>query len=136
MTFDYDKLLKKAEEQMPESAYKSERFEIPKLNVMVIGNRTVLSNFVKSIKDIRRKPEEVLKYFSKELATSGEIKGAQAEFIGKFGVVEISKKFTRFLDDFVLCKECRKPDTTIIKDGRQFFLKCEACGARRPIKKM
>ena len=136
MTFDYDKLIKKAEEQMPESAYKSERFEIPKLNVMVIGNRTVLSNFVKSIKDIRRKPEEVLKYFSKELATSGEIKGAQAEFIGKFGVVEISKKFTRFLDDFVLCKECRKPDTTIIKDGRQFFLKCEACGARRPIKKM
>lgn len=134
MTFDYDKLLKNAQKQMPESVYKNERFEIPKLNVMVIGNRTVISNFVKAIKDIRRKPEDVLKFFSKELATSGEIKGAQAEFIGKFGMIEISKKFNRFLDDFVLCKECKKPDTSILREGRQHFLKCEACGARRPVK--
>ena len=121
---------------MPKSAYNTERFEIPKLNVMVIGNRTNISNFVKTIKDLRRDSTTVLKYFSKELATSGEIKGTQAEFIGKFGVIEINKKFKRFLDEFVLCKECSKPDTTIQKDGRNFFLKCEACGARRPISKM
>jgi translation initiation factor 2 subunit 2 len=132
----YDDLLKNAQEQMPESILKNERFDLPKLSVMVIGNRTTISNFVKSIKDVRREPVEVLKYFAKELATSGEIKGAQAEFIGKFSGLEINKKFTRFLDEFVLCKECHKPDTKLQKEGKQLFLKCEACGARRPVSKM
>nr|1K81_A Chain A, PROBABLE TRANSLATION INITIATION FACTOR 2 BETA SUBUNIT [Methanocaldococcus jannaschii] len=34
----------------------------------------------------------------------------------------------------VICRECGKPDTKIIKEGRVHLLKCMACGAIRPIR--
>ena len=35
------------------------------------------------------------------------------------------------MKEFVYCKECGKPDTKLIKDERKYYIKCEACGAKR-----
>jgi len=34
---------------------------------------------------------------------------------------------------YVLCSECKKPDTILIKENRMTFVKCEACGARKRV---
>ena len=34
---------------------------------------------------------------------------------------------------YVVCTECGRPDTKIVKEDRVMVLECEACGARRPI---
>ncbi len=131
--FKYDKLLDEALDQLPERSDSSERFEMPKLKVIVIGNKTEIVNFSSASKHIRRDEKELLKYMSKELATFGELSGAKATFVGKFGTIVINDKFKKYVNSFVLCKECGKPDTHVVKQGRQELLKCEACGATRPI---
>ena len=41
--------------------------------------------------------------------------------------------FEQYAKEFVICKECGKPDTQIEKEDRLSFLHCLACGAKHPI---
>jgi len=133
---DYKTLLKKARAQLPKEVFKKERFDVPVLKSIVIGKKTEVINFVAAANTIRRKPDHILKYLTKALASPGIIEGNKVTFSGTFGNTIINEKFNKYLIDFVLCKECKKPDTKILKDSGHDFLKCEACGARRPIQKL
>ena len=131
----YKELLKKVRERLPKSVFEKERFEIPKARGHIQGNRTILSNFLQIADILGRKPEHLLKYILKELATPGEIKKSGSVIIGtKVGALRINEKVRQYANEFVLCSECGKPDTKIEKEDKFSFLKCHACGARHPIK--
>ncbi len=134
--YSYKELLEKARSRLPKEALNKERFEIPHLKSIFVGKKTEIVNFVSAVNTIRRKPEHLLKYLTKELASLGEIEGKKAVFNGNFGNSLINAKFNKYVEGFVLCKECKKPDTTVMKESGHDFLKCEACGARRPIQKL
>ncbi|HDN81562.1 MAG: translation initiation factor IF-2 subunit beta [Candidatus Cloacimonas sp. 4484_209] len=136
MEDNYQKLLDEAWKNLPEKVLKEERFEVPKADVVIAGNRTLIRNFSEIATMLNRKPVHIMKYLLKELATSGEIVGNKAEFQGKFGTGIINLKIELYTKNYVLCHECGKPDTTIIKEGRVYLLKCGACGARHPIKRI
>ena len=72
---DYKKLLQKARKELPESVLVKERFEIPKVRGHIQGNKTVLSNFFQIADTLTRKPEHMLKFLTKELATPITKKG-------------------------------------------------------------
>lgn len=136
MEDDYQKLLDRAWKNLPEKVLKEERFEMPKADVVIAGNRTLIRNFNEIATTLNRKPEHIMKFFLKELATSGEIVGNKAEFQGKFGTWIINTKIELYAKNYVLCPECGKPDTTITKEERVSLLKCGACGARHPVKRI
>jgi translation initiation factor 2 subunit 2 len=132
---DYKEMLKKTREQLPKSVFEKERFESPKIRGHVQGAKTILSNFLQIADILRRKPEHMLKYILKELATPGEIKKSGSVIVGaKISASRINEKVRQYANEFVLCSECGKPDTKIEKDGKFNFLKCQACGAKHPIK--
>ena len=132
---EYIELLKRQREKLPQSVFEKERFEIPKIKGHVQGNRTVLVNFLQIADILRRPSDHLLKYILKELAAPGEIKKSGSVIIGtKVGASRINEKVEQYAQDFVLCSECGKPDTKIEKEGKFTFLKCQACGARHPIK--
>jgi len=132
---DYKKLLEQARKELPEIVFEKERFEIPKIRGHIQGNRTIISNFIQIADSLRRKPEHMLKYVLRELATPGEIKRSGSVIVGtKVSASRINDKIKQYVHEFVLCSECGKPDTKIEKDGTFSFLKCMACGARHPIK--
>ena len=132
---EYKRLLKKIREELPKSVFEKERFEIPNIRGHMQGNRTILSNFLQIADILGRKPEHLLKYILKELATPGEIKKSGSVIIGtKVGASRINEKVRQYANEFVLCSECGKPDTKIEKEDKFTFLKCHACGARHPIK--
>lgn len=133
---NYDELLKRARKQLPESVLKKERFEIPQVVSMIIGNRTIIKRYSELCSTINRDQKHLLKYLAKELGTQGEIHGNEAVFQGKFSNAMINKKFQRYVREFVLCEECGKPDTRLIKMDRLVMLKCDACGARRSVEKI
>jgi len=65
----------------------------------------------------------------------GEIKKSGSIIMGtKVSASRINEKIRQYANEFVLCQECGKPDTKIEKDGKFPFLKCQACGARQPLK--
>ncbi len=132
---DYKKLLKQARKELPDVVFEKERFEIPKVKGHIQGNRTIISNFIQIADSLRRKPEHMLKYVLRELATPGEIKKSGSVIVGtKVPASRINEKIKQYADGFVLCSECGKPDTKIEKESGISFLKCMACGTRHPIK--
>ncbi|HNU62742.1 MAG TPA: translation initiation factor IF-2 subunit beta, partial [Methanofastidiosum sp.] len=83
---------------------------------------------------LNRDVEPFLKYILRELATAGNMSGQEAIFQGKFSSSVISDKIEKYAKESVICTECNRPDTRIIREDRITFLQCEACGARYPIK--
>ncbi|RMD57694.1 translation initiation factor IF-2 subunit beta [Candidatus Woesearchaeota archaeon] len=133
---DYVELLKRARDQLPESVFEKERFEIPKVRGHIEGNKTVIVNFQQIAGVLRRPVDHLLKYVLKELATPGDIKKSGLLVLGsKIPASRINEKIRRYAHDFVLCPDCGKPDTEISKEtGGLSYLKCSACGAKHPVK--
>ena len=131
---EYDQLLKKAKESLPQVQTSHERFEIPNVSGHIQGNKTIINNFIAIAKTFGRDQNQLLKYLQRELATPAVVDGQRLILGRKINSDFINKKIEQFARDFVLCKECGKPDTQIVKEDRVEFLKCTACGARHPIK--
>ncbi len=131
---DYEQLLKRAKEELPDIQQTKERFEIPKVVGHIEGNKTIISNFYNIVKILKADQDKLLKYLQRELATPAIVDGQRLILGRKINSEFINKKIERFAEDFVLCKECGKPDTKIIKEERFLFLKCTACGAQHPIR--
>ncbi len=53
---------------------------------------------------------------------------------GKVKAEQIKKRLGGYVQGFVLCHECNRPDTRLVKEGRITILECDACGAHRPVK--
>ena len=54
---------------------------------------------------------------------------------GYYLLFTINKKLEEFTNKYVLCKECKKPDTHIEELGHGLKqLICEACGARNSLR--
>jgi translation initiation factor 2 subunit 2 len=134
MTNDYEKLLDEAYKEVKPIEHSGERFEIPKVQGHAEGTKTILTNFPQIASGLRRDPEHVLKFLLKELATSGKIKDNRAVLQRKIPSSKINEKIEQYTNEFVLCKECKKPDTEIIKQDRITFLHCLACGAKHSVR--
>ena len=127
-------MLKRGRERLPEAVFQKERFEIPKVRGHLEGNKTLISNFTQIANVLHRDVSHILKYLLKELATPGEMRGGTLIIGAKFPASRINEKIRQYAEEFVLCKECGKPDTKIIKEGEFQYLKCMACGAKHPVK--
>ena len=130
----YESLLNEAYEKVKQVKDSGERFEIPKIEGHIEGKKTILTNFMQIISHLRRPPEHFLKFLLKELATQGQLEGDRLILNNKIPSVKINQKIEEYTNEFVLCKECKKPDTEIIKEDRLSFLHCLACGAKHSIR--
>lgn len=131
---NYKKLLEKGLKELPEKNKKTSRFEIPKVKGHIEGNKTIVTNFNQIASALRREPEHLLKFLLRELATPGNIKENRLIFGRKINASQINEKIELYAKTFVLCKECGKPDTQLVKEDKTNLLRCSACGARHPIK--
>ena len=128
-------MLEDVRKNLPEVVFIKERFEIPKALGHMQGNRTIISNFLQIASYLRRDVEHLLKYVLKELATPGEVKKSGALILGtKVPATRINEKIRQYANEFVLCFECGKPDTAIVREGELTYMKCTACGAKNIVK--
>jgi len=132
---EYEKLLKRIEGNLSDDKKQAnERFELPPVDVMWEGQKTFLRNFSDYPKVLRRDPEKVLQYLSKEFAVPAERIGDKAMFIGKRDPDDFTRLFRIYVKDYLECLTCHSPDTKIVKENRISFLVCEACGAKSTMK--
>jgi len=134
--YDYEKLLQRLYQKVPRPASSGERFELPKFQVHYVGNQTIIRNFREVADILRRDPELLQRYLLRELATAGN-------YDPNSGILTISTKISpstlsqvleRFAANYIICPTCGRPDTRIIKKGKTWILKCDACGAEQPVK--
>ena len=134
MKLDYEKLLERGKSQIPETESITERFNIPKARGHIQGTKTIISNFNDIAKTLEREPEHLLKFVLRELATPGGFKGTRLVFGRKVSASAVNNAVAKYAEAFVICKECQKPDTKVVKRSGIQYLKCLACGAQNSIR--
>jgi len=136
MDYDYHKLLKKAIQGLPEKLTSKERFQIPRGDIFYEGNTTILKNFTEIANLLNREGKHFFSYLLKELGTAGGQEGERAVFQGKIPGNRIQDRIKTYIENYVLCKECHKPDTYLVRENRTLIMRCEACGAFHPVKEI
>lgn len=134
--FSYKELLERAYMNLPEKIKRESRFEIPKIFSQIQGNRTIIKNFIKLSRDINRDSRHLLKFMLRELATTGKEERNSIICIGKFSNELLQNKFDKYVQEFVLCSQCNRPDTILVKERGLTFKKCEACGAKSSVRNL
>lgn len=130
----YETLLKKAYKELPEKGLGTDRFTIEKIKGHLEGNKTILINLRKIAKDVERNDDHLLKYLLRELATPGKWDGERVILGTKVAASLINKKVKKYVSEFVYCSECSKPDTKLIEEKGVTYLRCLACGIKKPVK--
>ncbi len=130
----YEQLLKEAYSKIKVVKTGSERFEIPKVQGLVSGKNTIITNFKEIADYIRRPMEHIAKFLQQQLAVSGKIDNDRLILNTKLNSIKVNEKIQQYTKEFVLCNECSKPDTEIISEKGIKFKHCLACGAKSPVK--
>jgi len=136
MQYGYDELLKRAYSQMPEVSMKRERLTLPRLLITTIGMRTIVSNFREVAEILDRDPQHILKFLTREMATAATYQDSRVIFQGKFQQDSLERLLQRYMEIFVVCPVCKRPDTKIVREKRLSFLVCNACGAKSSVKQL
>jgi len=127
-------MLKKVIEKLPKRVESSGRFKLPQPVCEVSGSKTIFKNFGDMVLVLRRDQRHFSKYLFKELATPGNVQGQTLIFQGRIQLSMLNKKIEDYVKEFVYCKECGEPDTKLAKEDRITFMRCEACGSRKPVR--
>ena len=131
---DYEKLLSDVYSNLPEKLTSTERFEMPRFDFFTEGNKTIVKNFKAVAEKIRREPSMIIKFMSKELAVPAEQQGERLILARRLGGDMLNSKLEDFVNKYVICKECKRPDTHIEDKQGYKMLVCESCGARASVK--
>jgi len=131
---NYDEMLNEAYSKVKVSENSGERFEIPKVEGHFEGKKTIITNFLQIASHLRRNPEHFQKFMLRELAASGQQEGDRLILNMTVPSAKINQKVEQYVKEFVLCGQCGKPDTELVKEDRLSFVKCLACGAKHSVR--
>jgi translation initiation factor 2 subunit 2 len=129
----YQALLERAHAKLPPVRTGGERFQVPEPDVMTDGKSTMIRNFQEITEVLRREPEHVIQYLAKELGCPGVLDLPRGVLKSRLTKDQIGQRIREYTAKYVICSECKRPDTHLKKEGRLTLLICEACGAQRPV---
>ncbi|MCP2503335.1 MAG: translation initiation factor IF-2 subunit beta, partial [Candidatus Thalassarchaeaceae archaeon] len=132
--FEYESLLERARERIPKNISERSRWTMPEPEILIEGNQTIIRNFAAIVDAMDRDPNHVYQFLINELGTSGSREQVRVLFKGRVPPKRIKEKIVSYVKSYILCGQCKAPDTRFIKDDRTTLLKCQACGATRPVK--
>jgi len=136
MDYNYTKLLERAWEFLPEKLKEHKRLEIPEVKTFIEGNKTIIKNLNEISEILQRPQSEIFTYLLRELTSRGAIEKTRVVIQRPLRQEVIKKKIEDYANEFVVCKECGRPDTKIeVVEGFK-ILKCMACGAMKPVRKL
>jgi len=106
------------------------------LENLIQGKKTLLKNAGPVCKTLKREILHMLKYFVKETGVPATNDDTKIILNGMVNSYKVNQIYNKYIDEFVLCKQCKKPETRIITEKGVLLLKCDACGAINPIRKI
>ena len=133
--YDYEELLNRAIAKMPDIETTDARFVIPSPEYFLKARPQFWITLGNIADILNRDIDHLMKYLTRELGTAGKIEGTRAVFQGRFTRAQITDNIHAYVDEYVMCSECERPDTQLVRVERVLILKCSACGAHRPVKK-
>jgi len=114
----------------------SYRYKMPKMITKVEGRgngiKTRLVNMYDVGKALHRDPAYVTKFFGCELGAQSKISEKNLEYIvnGNHDTKKFEDLLDVFIDKYVLCPNCKLPETDLSVKKESIFSTCNACGHR------
>ena len=133
---EYASALDRAYDALPERATEAEsRLDVPDPAGETDGAFTRLTNLGAIAAALGREPEHVHRAIQRELGTNGQFENDRARYNGSFTVADFDAAIEAYVEEFVRCTECGLPDTVLATEDGVDMLRCQACGAFRPVTK-
>ena len=132
---DYSSNLDRAMDATPDFEGQDERFSYPNAEAQKDGAFTRLTNLSDIANALGRDEEHIHSALQRELGTNGKISEGRARYNGTFSGSDFDAALESYVEEFVLCSECGLPDTRLVRENRNLMLRCDACGAFRPVTK-
>jgi translation initiation factor 5 len=111
------------------------RYKMPSILIKIEGNGNGIKTVFPNIRDVCARlgrPAEILyKYFGYELGAQSTHLKQDDKFLvmGSFTQQRVQERVFDFVTRFVLCKECRNPETTpLCKTKTKLVMTCKSCG--------
>ncbi|MDZ7731122.1 MAG: translation initiation factor IF-2 subunit beta [Natrialbaceae archaeon] len=132
---DYESSLERAMENVPDIGGEESRLDIPESTAESDGAFTRFTNLGAVADILSREPEHLHRFVQRELGTSGKLTDGRGRYNGSFDGKDFDAAVDAYVEEFVLCSECGLPDTRLVREDRTPMLRCDACGAFRPVTK-
>ena len=132
----YEDLLERGIQKLPPKIKAKSRFEVPKVETEIEAGRTIILNWKDIINVLNRDQKLLLRFLEHRLGTVGWVSGNKAYFQGKFQKTRLNRLIEFFVNEYIICDVCKRPDTKLVKEKGQLIKKCDACGAWRVVEKI
>lgn len=117
------------------------RYKMPLLQIKVEGRgngiKTVIPNIEEVARALNRPPTYPTKYFGCELGAQTSFANDRYIVNGAHQVDHLRKLLDGFIDSFVLCANCKNPETELVITGKgkneDIHRDCKACGSQTGI---
>ncbi|AXR77291.1 translation initiation factor IF-2 subunit beta [Natrarchaeobaculum sulfurireducens] len=132
---DYESSLDRAMDEVPDIGGDEERLQIPDAETQKDGAFTRFKNLDEIADVLSREDEHLHRFVQREMGTSGKFEDGRGRYNGTFSQQDFNAAVDAYVDEYVLCTECGLPDTRLVREDRTPMLRCDACGAFRPVTK-
>ncbi|GAB7093910.1 translation initiation factor IF-2 subunit beta [Halolamina litorea] len=132
---EYETKLDRALELVPELGGSDERLSVPDPTAQKDGAFTRLTNLKEIADALSREEEHLHREIQSELGTAGQLGDGRSRYNGTFSQRDFQAAIDSYIEEFVRCSECGLPDTRLVNEDGTMMLRCEACGAFRPVTK-
>ena len=112
--FDYESLLDRAREKIPEDISSRSRWTLPEPDVLIEGSQTILRNFNELVSMMDRDADHVYHFLQNELGTSGTRDKGRILLKGRIPPRRIKERIVAYVKAFILCHQCNAPDTAFL----------------------
>jgi translation initiation factor 2 subunit 2 len=132
---DYDTSLDRALDRVPDFGGDDARLTVPDAAAQADGAFTRFTNLADVADALNRDPQHLHRFVQRELGTNGKLEAGRARYNGRFSGGDFDDAVEAYVAEYVTCSECGLPDTRLVKEDRTPMLRCDACGAFRPVAK-
>jgi len=133
---NYESALDRAYDVLPDQPREAgERLSIPDPEGQTDGAFTRLTNLEAIADALSRDAQHLHSAIQREFGTNGQFDGGEARYNGSFDIADFQAAIDAYTAEYVTCSECGLPDTVLKTEDGVDMLRCQACGAFRPVSK-
>lgn len=93
------------------------------------NTKTIIKNFATICEELKRDPTDIEKFVSYRLNLRVKINKKELVVHGNHSTTSLQNIINDYIRDYVLCKSCGNPETSIYNDKTINALTCSACGS-------
>ncbi len=110
------------------------RYQMEPVNITKQGVKFAFVNIDQICTSLSRDPNDLISFLKKHFGSAFEYKNNVATTTKKdLSKDQLQEAIFKYIEENVLCKQCKNPETEYIKEKKKTFMCCKACSHKEQI---